>query len=84
MSDPQKYRTKKEVASYIERDPIDAVRQVILAQKWMSESELKEVDDAVRAEVEAAIKFAEESPKPDASELYEDVYMTPNYPFVKD
>jgi len=84
MSDPQKYRSKEEVATFIDRDPIVAVHKVILAQKWMSEAELKAVDDGVRAEVEEAIKFAEESPKPDASELYEDVYMTPNYPFVKD
>jgi pyruvate dehydrogenase E1 component alpha subunit len=84
QSDPQKYRLKQEVAAFIERDPIEAVRKVLLAQKWMSESELKDVDDAVRAKVEEAIKFAEESPKPDASELYEDVYATPNYPFVKD
>jgi len=38
----------------------------------------------VKAEVEAAIKFAESSPYPEAHELYEDVYMTENYPFVKD
>ena len=36
------------------------------------------------AQVEEAIKFAEESPLPDASELYEDVYMQSDYPFVND
>ena len=38
----------------------------------------------MKAQVEDAIKFAEESPLPDASELYEDVYMQSDYPFVND
>lgn len=84
MSDPQKYRTKDEVASYVERDPITHVRGVILENKWNTEEELKAVEKEVKAQVEEAIKFAEESPLPDASELYEDVYMQSDYPFVND
>jgi len=38
----------------------------------------------VKAQVEEAIEFAEQSPYPESQELYEDVYMTPNYPYVKD
>ena len=44
------------------------------------EEELKAVEKEVKAQVEEAIKFAEESPLPDASELYEDVYMQSDYP----
>ena len=44
MSDPQKYRTKDEVASYVERDPIAHVRGVILENKWNTEEELKAVE----------------------------------------
>ena len=84
MSDPQKYRTKDEVASYVERDPIAHVRGIILENKWNTEEELKAVEKEVKAQVEEAIKFAEESPLPDASELYEDVYMQSDYPFVND
>ena len=84
MSDPQKYRTKNEVASYVERDPIAHVRGIILENKWNTEEELKAVEKEVKAQVEEAIKFAEESPLPDASELYEDVYMQSDYPFVND
>lgn len=84
MSDPQKYRTKDEVANYVERDPIAHVRGVILENKWNTEEELKAVEKEVKAQVEEAIKFAEESPLPDASELYEDVYMQSDYPFVND
>jgi len=84
MSDPQKYRSKEEVATYVERDPIEHVRGVILDNNWMKEDELKAVEKEVKAQVEDAIKFAEESPLPDASELYEDVYMQSDYPFVND
>ena len=84
MSDPQKYRTKDEVASYVERDPIAHVRNVILENKWMKEDELKAVEKEIKAQVEDAIKFAEESPLPDPSELYEDVYTQSDYPFVND
>ena len=31
-----------------------------------------------------AVKFAESSPLPEAKELWEDVYKTPDYPFIKD
>ncbi|MGB2424019.1 MAG: thiamine pyrophosphate-dependent enzyme, partial [Flavobacteriales bacterium] len=79
-----KYRTKDEVASYVERDPITHVRGVILDNKWMSEDDLKSVEKEVKAQVEEAIKFAEESPLPDPSELYEDVYTQSDYPFVND
>ena len=84
MSDPQKYRTKDEVASYVERDPILHVRDVILDNKWHSEEELKAIEKEVKAQVEDCIKFAEDSPLPDASELYEDVYLQSDYPFVND
>jgi pyruvate dehydrogenase E1 component alpha subunit len=84
MSDPQKYRTKDEVSSFKNRDPISYVRGVLLEQNWMSEAELKEVEAGVKKVVEKAVQFAEESPKPEAHELYEDVYTQQDYPFVTD
>lgn len=82
MSDPQKYRTKDEVKSYIERDPIDTVKEKILAEKWLSEEEIETYNAEVKETVKQAVKFAEESPLPDISELYNDVYQEPNYPFI--
>jgi pyruvate dehydrogenase E1 component alpha subunit len=35
-------------------------------------------------EVEEAVQFAEESPWPDDSELYKDVYAENDYPFIMD
>ena len=84
MSDPQKYRTKDEVSEYQEKDPITHVKNVLLDNKWMTEEEIKAVEKDVKAEVEEAVKFAEESPLPEPHELYEDVYTQEDYPFVKD
>lgn len=84
MSDPQKYRTKEEVAEYVEQDPIEHVRQVILAAKWATAEELEAVEERIKAVVEDSIAFAEASPLPDPSELYKDVYTDPHYPFVND
>ena len=84
MSDPQKYRTKDEVHEYQEKDPITHVKNILLDQKWMTAEEIKAVEKEVKAEVEEAVKFAEESPLPEPHELYEDVYTQEDYPFVKD
>jgi pyruvate dehydrogenase E1 component alpha subunit len=84
MSDPQKYRTKEEVEGYKQQDPIEGVRKVILDNKWSTEAELEKWDEEVKKEVEEAVKFAESSPLPEAAELYNDVYKTPDYPFIKD
>ncbi|MCB9184326.1 MAG: pyruvate dehydrogenase (acetyl-transferring) E1 component subunit alpha [Flavobacteriales bacterium] len=84
MSDPQKYRTKEEVEQYKQQDPIEHVRARLLEKKWAKEAELDAIDEAAKKAVEEAVKFAEESPTPDVSALYEDVYATPDYPFEKD
>jgi len=38
----------------------------------------------VKGIVDEAVKFAEESPYPEASELYTDVYVENNYPYIMD
>lgn len=84
MSDPQKYRSKEEVQGYAEKDPIIYCLNKIKANNWMTEEEIKAVQQEVKRVIEEAVEFAENSPYPDASELYEDVYVEPDYPFVKD
>ena len=44
-------------------------------RKLVSAAELKAIDDRVAAQIEAAVKFAEESPFPDVRETYTDVYV---------
>jgi len=84
MSDPQKYRTKEEVEEYKAKDPIEIVKTHILNEKWADEAWFEEIAAKIKEQVEQSVKFAEESPYPDPSELYTDVYTQKDYPFVKD
>ena len=84
MSDPQKYRSKEEVTEWIEQDPILHVLNVIKDQKWLKDSEITEIDDWVKNEVKESVEFAENSPYPEGKELYEDVYMQKDYPYIKE
>jgi len=84
MSDPQKYRTKEEVAEWMEKDPIDHCLSVIKENKWLSEDEIQGIIDWVKTEVEESITFAENSPYPEAEELYKDVYTQEDYPYIKE
>ena len=84
MSDPQKYRTKDEVAEWMEQDPIEHCLRIIQENKWLSAKELEEIDLWVKTEVEESVTFAENSPYPEARELYEDVYVQTDYPYIKE
>ena len=84
VSDPQKYRTKDEVEEYKDQDPITKVTRTILDNNFATEVELKAIDDKITLIVDASVKFAEESPWPDDSEVYKDVYIDQNYPFIVD
>jgi pyruvate dehydrogenase E1 component alpha subunit len=77
MSDPAKYRSKDEVSRMrAEHDPIDQVRKRLLEEHGASEDQLKEIDRDVKAIVSDAAEFAQDSPEPDPSELWTDVYKT--------
>ena len=84
VSDPQKYRSKDEVEDYKNQDPITKVHATILDNKFATKEELKAIDDKIAGIVEASVKFAEESPWPDESELLKDVYIDSSYPFIVD
>jgi pyruvate dehydrogenase E1 component alpha subunit len=74
MSDPAKYRTREEVNKMRdEKDPIEHVRKELLAM-GVDEEALKDIDKQVKAQVNEAAQFAQESPEPDVSELWTDIY----------
>lgn len=83
VSDPAKYRTKEEVQEYKDRDPVKITELMILENKIGTEKDIKEIKERVKAEVDASVKFAEESNYPDPSELYTDNYVQKDYPFLK-
>ncbi len=81
MSDPAKYRTKEEVESYKAKDPVEIIKQKLLTSKFATEVDVETINKRVTDVVEASVKFAEESPYPDPSELFIDVYSD-EYPYI--
>ncbi len=74
MSDPGNYRTREEIAKYQERDPIVLFKDSLKAAKILTDKDFEQIEkDAVEATARA-LKFAEESPFPQESELFTDVY----------
>ena len=76
MSDPARYRTRQEVNKIKEeQDPIDLIRSTILNKKYATEEQLKEIDTEIKKSIIDAAEFAQQSPQPDESELWTDVYQ---------
>jgi pyruvate dehydrogenase E1 component alpha subunit len=84
MSDPQKYRTKEEVAEWKMRDPIELIKDRMLKNNIATEAELDAIDVKIKGQVDQAVIFAEESPWPKPEEAFEDIYVQADYPFVKE
>jgi len=84
VSDPAKYRTKEEVKSYRDRDPIKMIEAKVLENKIATEEEINAIQVKIKAEIADAAKFAENSNFPDPAGLYQHVYVQEDYPFIKD
>lgn len=84
MSDPAKYRTKEEVEAYKRRDPIEQVKLSMLKYKFGDEAYFQEIEAKTKKIVMKSVEFAENSKFPDPEEIYKDVYVQEDYPFVKD
>jgi pyruvate dehydrogenase E1 component alpha subunit len=76
MSDPARYRSREEVKkTREERDPIEHVRHRLMADHGVTEDDLKATDKEVRAIVNDSAEFAQNTPEPDASELWTDITL---------
>ena len=75
MSDPAKYRTKEELDSYKSNDPIEVVRNKILKEKIATKEDLEKINKNIISEIKEAADYALESPYPESSELYTNVYL---------
>jgi len=72
--DPATYRPEDEVKRWLEKDPIQRLKTRLLKDNVLTEQKAKEIEDAIAAEVEKAVEFAEKSPYPEPEEALEDVY----------
>ena len=70
------YRTQEEINAWKGRDPIKLFRETILTGGYISPADLDAVDAEVKAQIEAAVAFAESSPLPDPATVADHVYST--------
>jgi pyruvate dehydrogenase E1 component alpha subunit len=75
FGDPQLYRSREEIAEWAERrDPIKRLAAYMRAEGVLTEAQDQAIQHQVAEDIQAAVRFAEESPYPEPDELYKDVY----------
>lgn len=77
MGDPERYRSKSEVKKFLENGPITKFRKFLFDREIALKEELDQIDAQVTDEIEAAVKFAQESPEPPDDALFEHIYAEP-------
>lgn len=75
MPDPPAYRTKKEVATWREKDPVELFVKRLRSNGDLTDKEIEAIRNEVDAEVDSAVAFSEESPPPNPHALLEDIYI---------
>ena len=78
MGDPERYREKEEVVKWREDDPIGIYNKYLVDEKIAKAADLDKIDAEAEAEMEAAVKFAEESPDPALETLFDHIYVEEN------
>jgi pyruvate dehydrogenase E1 component alpha subunit len=68
-------RPKEELFGWMENCPIEKCKAILLEQKMIDETELLKIREKIDFDLESDLKYAKESPLPDAKELYNDVYF---------
>lgn len=74
-ADAGKYRTKEEVASWKEKDPMIKYRTYLTKEGIVTDEELDAIQEQVKKEIDDAYEFAQNSPDPDLSVAFEDVWV---------
>jgi pyruvate dehydrogenase E1 component alpha subunit len=75
--DPAKYRSREETERLRGLDPLPAFRARLLDAGVLDEAAAQQLDDEVDGQVDAAVRFADESPDPAVDQLFAYAYATP-------
>ena len=77
VGDPANYRSRKnpnEKAEWMKRDPVVILKEKIIKDEIASEAEIIKIENEIEKEIQEAVKFAAESPYPDVSEAFTDIF----------
>jgi 2-oxoisovalerate dehydrogenase E1 component alpha subunit len=72
--DDRRYRTRKELEEWMKKDPIDRFRTYLLEERILSQAKSDEIQQTVDAEIQSAIRTAEEAPDPRPEDALRHVY----------
>ena len=72
----KRYRTMDEVKEWMEKCPIIRLEEKILGEKVLTKAKMNKIREEIKIEIEEAEKFANQSPFPDAKDIYEDVFVS--------
>lgn len=72
--DAGSYRPKEEIEEWSKRDPLKIFKEKLLEMKVLTEKQADKIDQETLAEMDQAVKFAQESPFPEPEEALENVY----------
>ncbi|NHD17029.1 MULTISPECIES: pyruvate dehydrogenase (acetyl-transferring) E1 component subunit alpha [Actinopolyspora] len=75
--DPAKYRSSEDAQAARAADPVTAFRDQLVSAGVLDEDGASEIEQTVQTEVDEAVAFADESPHPDPSNLFDYTYATP-------
>jgi pyruvate dehydrogenase E1 component alpha subunit len=76
--DQAHYVPKHLFEEWAKKDPIDRLERLMLSKAWATQAELDRIHLDIRAEVDEAAAWADQSPYPDPSELLDNVYEQPS------
>jgi len=74
VGDAQKYRPTEDIDAAMQSDCIADFEALLLEQKYLNSRSIKKIQEQVLQEVDSAVEFARESPRPETSELMEDLW----------
>ncbi|WP_274542651.1 thiamine pyrophosphate-dependent dehydrogenase E1 component subunit alpha [Aminivibrio pyruvatiphilus] len=72
--DPAKYKDPEEQKAWLAKDPIPRIEAKLIELGMATQADLDRMRAKVNEEIEAAVKFAEDSPEPGDDELLTDVW----------
>jgi TPP-dependent pyruvate/acetoin dehydrogenase alpha subunit len=72
--EPGTYRSKEEVAEWMKRDPILALRRTLVETMSVAAADLELIEQEIEEEIEESVRFAEGSPEPAPGAWREYIY----------
>jgi TPP-dependent pyruvate/acetoin dehydrogenase alpha subunit len=76
IGDPGSYRTKEELESWKEKDPIERFKNSLLKKSLLRAKEIKKIEQEAITKIKEAEAFSLNSPEPDGKDAFEAVYTS--------